>query len=72
MKAILTEKNIVIVLFAIVFISFSFAQEYFRKLEKDYMGTAEISATKSLLISPEKKLSFSFNYSPLVATSVKQ
>jgi len=38
MKAILSERNIVVVLFIMVLVTFSFAQEDSRKIEKMYSG----------------------------------
>ncbi|MBK7561854.1 MAG: hypothetical protein IPQ06_02595 [Chitinophagaceae bacterium] len=38
MKRILSERNIVVVLFVMVLISFSLAQEDTRKMERMYMG----------------------------------
>ena len=38
MKAILSERNLVLVLFVLVFVIFSFAHEDSKKLEKGYMG----------------------------------
>lgn len=36
-KLILSEKNLVIILFVLVFIVFSFAQEYTKRIEKMYL-----------------------------------
>jgi len=38
MKAFLSEKNLVIVLFVLVFISFSLAHENSKNIEKAYFG----------------------------------
>jgi hypothetical protein len=38
MKAILSERNLVIVLFVMVFITFSLAHEDSKKMEKAYTG----------------------------------
>jgi hypothetical protein len=43
-KSILSEKNLVVVLFVIVFVAFSFATEDTKKIEKLYLDTAS-SAT---------------------------
>jgi hypothetical protein len=48
MKAILSERNIVVVLFVMVLITFSLAQEDSKKLEKVYSG-ANTSTASSLL-----------------------
>jgi hypothetical protein len=39
MKSILSERNIVVVLFVLVLITFSLAQEDSKKMEKMYTGT---------------------------------
>ena len=51
MKAILSERNLVIVLFVMVLITFSLAQEDSKKMEK--MHTGSTTATASSLISNE-------------------
>lgn len=48
MKAILSERNLVIVLFVMVLITFSFAQEDSKKLEKMYTGASTITASNLL------------------------
>jgi hypothetical protein len=62
MKLILSEKNIVVVLFVMVLITFSLAQEDSRKMEKMYSGIvantashllADQSAQKNKTVSPE-------------------
>ena len=40
MKPILSERNIVVVLFVLVLITFSLAQEDSKKMEQMYSGTA--------------------------------
>ena len=45
MKSILSERNIVVVLFVMVLITFSLAQEDTKKIEKLYLGTSSASAT---------------------------
>lgn len=52
MKAILSERNIVVVLFVMVLISFSLAQEETRKIERMYNGAASAAAS-SLLITEQ-------------------
>ena len=46
MKAFFTERNIVIVLFVTVLITFSLAQEDSKKMEKLYTGNATPSLTR--------------------------
>ena len=48
MKVILSEKNIVVVLFVLVLITFSMAQEDTRKMEKIYSGTTTAGTTPFL------------------------
>ncbi len=43
MRSILSEKNIVVVLFVMVLITFSLAQEDSKKMEKVYSGATTIS-----------------------------
>ncbi|HEX7906282.1 MAG TPA: hypothetical protein VF487_20550 [Chitinophagaceae bacterium] len=45
MKSILSERNIVVVLFVMVLITFSLAQEDSKKIEKLYLGTSSVSVT---------------------------
>jgi hypothetical protein len=51
MKIFFTERNIVVVLFVAVLITFSLAQEDTKKLEKMYAGSN--SATASFFIQTE-------------------
>jgi hypothetical protein len=51
MKAILSERNLVIVLFVMVLITFSLAQEDSKKMEKMYTGSQ--TATASNLVSTQ-------------------
>lgn len=48
MKAILSERNIVVVLFVMVLITFSLAQEDSKKMEKMYSG-ANTNAASTLI-----------------------
>ncbi len=50
MKAILSEKNIVIALFVAVLITFSLAQEDTRKMGKIYNGESFIKSSHILLV----------------------
>jgi hypothetical protein len=52
MKAILSERNMVVVLFVMVLITFSLAQEDSKKLEKVYTGA---STTASIMLSTQLK-----------------
>jgi hypothetical protein len=56
MKAILSEKNIVAVLFVMVFIIFSLAQEDSRKIEKMYSGVATTASHILLVHQPGLKM----------------
>lgn len=53
MKQILSEKNIVVILFVMVLITFSLAQEDSKKMEKMYSGATTVTAT-SLISSPSE------------------
>lgn len=54
MKSILSERNIVVVLFVMVLITFSLAQEDSKKIEKLYLGTSSAPvATPSRLVKNE-------------------
>jgi hypothetical protein len=54
MKAVLSEKNLVMVLFVMVFVIFSLAHEDSKKMEQGYMGVNAYTAAK--LASVEKEL----------------
>lgn len=47
MRSILSEKNLVVILFVMVLITFSFAQEDSKKMESVYPGTVTGSGLKS-------------------------
>ena len=49
MKQILTERNLVIVLFVMVLITFSLAQEDTKKMERLYSGVTSHSASTYLV-----------------------
>jgi len=49
MKRILSERNLVVVLFVLVLITFAFAQEDTRKMERGYTGIN--SSASSFLVS---------------------
>jgi hypothetical protein len=56
MKAILSEKNLVMVLFVMVFIIFSLAHEDSKKMGKGYTGINNYTATKLASLQKELKL----------------
>jgi hypothetical protein len=49
MRSILSEKNIVVILFVMVLITFSLAQEDSRKMEKMYTGINASTASRLLV-----------------------
>ena len=55
MKTILSEKNIVMILFVMVLITFSLAQEDSRKMEKMYSGVTATTASHLLVHQPMLK-----------------
>jgi hypothetical protein len=54
MKSILSEKNIVVILFIMVVITFSFAQEDSKKIEQLYSGVQAQNASQLLVKFEEK------------------
>lgn len=56
MRSILSEKNIVAVLFVMVLITFSLAQEDSRKMEKMYSGINASTASRLLVQQPVLKI----------------
>jgi hypothetical protein len=52
MRLIFTEKNLVVVLFVLVLITFALAQEDSKKMEKAYTGIHAESAAKLASITP--------------------
>ncbi len=56
MKAILSEKNIVVILFVMVLITFSLAQEDSRKMEKMYSGINSSAASQLQVHQPISKI----------------
>lgn len=56
MRAILSEKNIVVILFVMVLITFSLAQEDSRKMEKMYSGINTTAASQLQLHQPLSKI----------------
>lgn len=57
MRRILSEKNIVVILFVLVLITFSLAQEDSKKIEKLYTGAGTITATGLTTPSPVSQVS---------------
>jgi hypothetical protein len=55
MKLILSERNLVLVLFVMVFVIFSFAHEDSKKLEKGYMGMNSYSARNLAALQKETR-----------------
>ena len=49
MKSILSEKNLVVVLFVMVLVTFSLAQEDSKKMEKLYSGGTTATAASEIL-----------------------
>jgi hypothetical protein len=56
MRAILSERNLVVVLFVLVFISFALAHEDSKKMEKAYTGFNQHSAPR-LASLPQAQIS---------------
>jgi hypothetical protein len=57
MKAILSERNLVLVLFVMVFVIFSLAHEDSKKMEQGYTGINSYTAAKLASIKKELKIS---------------
>jgi len=56
MKLIFSEKNIVVILFILVLITFSLAQEDSREIEKIYTGVNGTTASHLLVQQPGLKI----------------
>ncbi len=56
MRSILSERNIVVILFVMVLITFSLAQEDSRKMEKIYTGINAGTASRLLVHQPLLKI----------------
>jgi hypothetical protein len=52
MKAILSERNLAVILFVMVLITFSLAQEDSKKMEKMYTGTTTMTASALVAEQP--------------------
>lgn len=55
MKPILSEKNIVVVLFVMVLVTFALAQEDTKKMEKGFSAMTTQSASQLLTTNPDTK-----------------
>ncbi len=53
MRSILSERNIVIILFVLVLITFSLAQEDSKKMEQMYSGTGISAVSRQLARFPD-------------------
>ena len=56
MKQILSEKNLVVILFVMVLITFSLAQEDSKKIEKMYSGGTTVTASSILNKADDSKI----------------
>ena len=54
MRAILSERNLVIVLFVLVLVAFSFAQEDSKKMKQNFAGTDNTINTSTTALSQNK------------------
>ncbi len=50
MRSILSERNVVVVLFVMVLITFSLAQEDSKKMEQMYSGNGTISNSRQVIV----------------------
>lgn len=62
MRRILSEKNIVVILFVMVLITFSLAQEDSRKMEKMYSGINSSAASQLQVHQPISKFQAATGY----------
>ena len=67
MKRILSEKNLVVVLFVMVLITFSLAQEDSKKMEKMYSGATTVTAAGFLKQQVDSKINNSGKNSTLIS-----
>jgi hypothetical protein len=65
MRSILSEKNIVVILFVMVLITFSLAQEDSKKMEKIYTGIHTGTASRLLVHQSSIKVQTGAVYGPL-------
>ena len=56
MKPILSERNIVVVLFVMVLVTFALAQEDTKKMEKGFSAITTQSASQLLAADPDAKV----------------
>jgi hypothetical protein len=71
MKRILSEKNLVVVLFVMVLITFSLAQEDSKKMEKMYSGATTATASGFLKQQEDSKISNSTSNSVTPSVSAE-
>jgi prephenate dehydratase len=71
MKRILSEKNLVVVLFVMVLITFSLAQEDSKKMEKMYSGATTATASSFLKQQADSKSSNSTSNSVTPSVSAE-
>ena len=64
MKGLLTERNIVVVLFVMVLITFSFAQNETKRMEQLYNG-----GHSSIKAFPSSKLEATLNIPPIIQSA---
>jgi len=55
MRKVLSERNIVVVLFVMVLVAFSFAQEDTKKIEKMYLNANSSATSQNQTRNPETK-----------------
>jgi len=67
MRRFLSEKNIVVMLFVLVLITFSLAQEDSKKMERMYTGANTITASSLLVQLPVIEETSSTDRSTIVA-----
>ena len=56
MKAFLSERNLVMILFVMVFVIFSLAHEDSKKMEQGYVGVNTYTASKLASVQKELKI----------------
>jgi hypothetical protein len=71
MKRILSEKNLVVVLFVMVLITFSLAQEDSKKMEKMYSGGTAATASNFLKQQVDSKITNPGSNSSLPSASAE-
>jgi hypothetical protein len=71
MRSLLSERNIVVILFVLVLITFSLAQEDSKKMEQMYSGTG-ISAVSKRLVQQREVAPVTQPASNLIQTGVAE